>query len=68
MLIIVLENVSRFRRPFDKLPPFKLVQRMTNSAGVFRVRREQKENIVQQVVSYKDRENDCCGRSDGRSD
>src|SRR4051794_17723226 len=39
MLIVVLENVSCFRRPFDKLPPFKLVQRMTNSAGVVWVRR-----------------------------
>ena len=68
MLIVVLENVSCFRRPFDQLPLLKLVQRMTYGAGILRVRREQEEDVVQQVVNYKDREGACCYRTDDRSD
>ena len=42
----MLEKIFFLRLPFDQLPPFELVEFMTDPSRVLGVRRQQEQNIV----------------------
>src|SRR5215467_4368971 len=58
ILVVVLEKVGGLRRPFDELPLFEFIQRMTDIAGVPRMGDEKKEHVVKQVVGREQPDDD----------
>ena len=53
ILVVVLEEIVRLRRPFDQLAPLELVQLMTDLARVLGMRGEQEQDVVEQVVGHE---------------
>src|SRR5262249_3750460 len=43
-------KIFGLRRPLDELPLFKVVQHMTNIAGILRMNDEKIENVMKQVI------------------
>src|SRR5215216_4011547 len=68
MLIVMFEEVVRLWRPFDQLAPLELVQFMTDRACVLRVRSQQEQDVMKEVVSGKNSNNDHPHQHDYRSD
>ena len=46
ILVVVLEKIVGLGHPLHKLPLFEFIQHMADAAGVLRVRRKKKEDIV----------------------
>ena len=68
MLVIMLEEIVRFRYPFDELAPLELVQHMTDPARVLGMRGQQEQDVMQQHVGCKDSTNQQNGQADYRDD
>ena len=54
MLIIVLEDVIRLRRPFDQLALLELVQLMPDLGCVLGMRGQQEQDVMEQNIGRKD--------------
>ena len=54
----MLEKIVGLGNPLHELPLFELVQRMADAAGVLRVRRKKKEDIVKEIIGHEGRSDD----------
>jgi hypothetical protein len=58
ILIVVLEEVVRPRRPLDQLASFEFIQPLANLACVLRLRDQEKKHVMKEIVHYEQSDGD----------
>ena len=67
ILVVVLEKIVGLGHPLHELPLLEFVQPVADAAGVLRVRRKQKEDVVKQVIGHEGRGDDRHGPEQHRN-